>query len=158
MSIFELFDNSYGAGTFESVPDGIGGTDIIHNGTVVDHINSGENFASDGTTLTVSNVMGGEDVISDGVVVAHTQPNVMGGMDIYDGNMDLETTTIPNVEGGVDIFDDNMDFEAMTVPNVFDGEDYLSFDGNVDDIMSNDDPLLYSSKVKLPPFGGSEYE
>lgn len=152
MSIFELFDNSYGAGTFESMADGVGGTNILHDGTGVDHINPGDTFHSHGTSLTVHNAQGGVDVISDGHVVSHTQPNVMGGVDVYDGDMSLEHTTIPNVDGGVDIYNPDMSLEGSTVPNVFGGEDYHTAFDNSEEIMSYDDPLLHSRELKLHPF------
>ena len=152
MSLFELFDAAYGPGPYESIPDGIGGTDILHSGMVVDHLNPDGVLHSQGTALTVPNAEGGMDVISDGQVVSHTQPNVMGGMDVYDGDMGLERTTMPNVHGGVDIYDANMQMDGMTMPNVFGGEDYLSMSGNADAILDYQDPRMHSAEYRMNPF------
>lgn len=153
MSLFELFDATYGPGLYESIPDGIGGTDILHGGTVVDHMSPDGVLHSQGMALNVPNVEGGVDVISNGQVISRTQPNAMGGMDVYDGDMGLERSTIPNAEGGVDIYGTDMNMEGMTMPNVFGCEDYLSLQGNGAEIMSYDDPLLHSHEYRMDPFG-----
>lgn len=152
MSLFELFDAAYGDGLYQSIPDGIGGADVLHGGTVVDHMSPDGTLESQGMAFNMPNAQGGVDVISDGQLVAHTQPNIMGGVDVYDGNMGLEHTSVPNVHGGVDIYDADMQMDGMTMPNVFGGEDYLSFQGNGDEIMSYDDPLLHSSEYQMEPF------
>lgn len=152
MSLFELFDVAYGDGLYQSIPDGIGGADILHDGNVVDHMNPDGIFHSQGMAFNVPNVQGGVDVISDGQLVAHTQPNVMGGMDVYDGDMGLERTTMPNVHGGVDIYGSDMQMDGMTMPNVFGGEDYFSMSGNADEILDYQDPLMHSAEYKMNPF------
>lgn len=152
MSLFELFDAAYGDGLYQSIPDGVGGADILHGGTVVDHMNPSGVLDSQGMAFNLPNVQGGVDVVSDGQLVAHTQPNVMGGMDVYDGDMGLERMTMPNVYGGVDIYGSDMQMDGMTTPNVFGGEDYLSMTGNVDAILDYQDPLAHSAEVKMEPF------
>ena len=152
MSLFELFDATYGDGLYQSIPDGIGGADILHNGMVVDHVNHDSVFDSQGTTFNLPNVQGGVDVVSNGHIVTHTRPNVMGGMDVYDGDMSLEHMTIPNVHGGVDIYGSDMQMDGMTMPNVFGGEDYLSMQGNADAILDYQDPLMHSAEYKMEPF------
>lgn len=152
MSLFELFDAAYGDGLYQSIPDGIGGADILHNGTVVDHMNPEGVLHSHGMAFHFPNVQGGVDVISDGQLVSHTEPNVMGGMDVYDGDMGLEHMTMPNVHDGVDIYGADMNMDGMTMPNVFGGEDYFSMQGNADEILSYDDPLMHSAEYKMNPF------
>lgn len=152
MSLFELFDVAYGDGLYQSIPDGIGGADIVHNGMVVDHVNPKGILHSHGMAFNFPNVQGGVDVISDGQLVSHTEPNVIGGMDVYDGDMGLEHMTMPNVHGGVDIYSSDMNMDGMTMPNIFGGEDYFSMQGNADDILSYDDPLMHSAKYKMNPF------
>lgn len=153
MSIFEFFDHSYGGGDYVSMSDGVGGTNIYHDGSVMKHLNHGEIFKSHGTTnLSVPNAFGGEDYISDGVVVSHTQPNAFGGDNVYDGQMGLEHTTMPNVQGGVDIYNPDMSLEGSTVPNVFGGEDYHTAFDNSEEIMSYDDPLSHTNELRLKPF------
>ena len=152
MSLFELFDSAYGDGLYQSIPDGIGGADILHGGTVVDHMNPDGVFKSQGMVFNTPNLQGGVDVISDGHIVAHTQPNVMGGVDVYDGDMGLERTTISNVNDGVDIYGADMQLEGMTMPNVFGSEDYLSMSGNAEEILDYQDPLMHSAEYRMNPF------
>lgn len=151
MSLFEIFDANYGDGIYQSVPDGIGGADIIHDGTVVDHMNSDGVFHSHGAAISTHNVEGGVNIVSDGHLVVHTHPNVMGGHDVY-GSDGLHHVSIPNVHGGVDIYDGDMHLEGMTMPNVLGGEDYWSMSGNADTILNYDDPLMHSSEYVMDPF------
>ena len=148
MDMFELFDSNYGNGIYESIPDGTGGADIIHNGSVADHANADGSFESQGDVFFTPNAEGGTDVISEGVVVAHTQPNIEGGVDVYH-NTEVVRTTIPNAEGGVNIYNGDMNLEGMTVPNEFGSEDYVALQGNSNEIISYDDPLAYSSQYRM---------
>ena len=148
MSIFELFDDAYGGGMYTSIPDGTGGIDIVHDGTVTDHLSSDGTFQSQDDGLIVPNIEGGLDIIVDGKVDSHTQPNIFGGVDVYEDN-ELSSTSIPNVEGGVNIFNSDFDFEGMTMPNVFGGEDYIANESNLDEIMTYPDPLMHSSEYKM---------
>ncbi len=149
MSIFDCFDASYGAGLYESMPDGIGGADIMHDGLVVDHAGTDGVLDSLGMALAVPNVDGGTDIFEDGDLVSHSVPNIFGGTDTYHGTQ-LFSSTIDNVMGGVDIFDGDMDMQGFTTPNVFGGEDLLSF-GNAVEMMSFDDPLAHSAEFCLDP-------
>ena len=149
MSVFECFDASYGGGLYESIPDGIGGVNIMHDGIVADHAGMDGVLDSLGMALAVPNVDGGMDIFEDGDLVLHSIPNVFGGTDIYNGTK-LVTSTMANVMGGVDIFDGEMDMQGFTMPNVFGGEDMLSI-GNAVDIMSFDDPLAYSAEFCMDP-------
>lgn len=148
MDMFDIFDATYGNGIYEAIPDGAGGADIFHDGTVVDHMNSDGVFDSQGAAFAVSNAEGGKDIISEGRVATHTQPNVVGGMDIY-GEEGLEKTTIPNVEGGFDIYNSDMNLEGKTMPNPLGGEDYIVMQDNSNEIMSYDDPLRHSSEYRM---------
>lgn len=147
MSIFECFDAAYGSGLYESIPDGAGGMNILHDGLVVDHMGTDSVLASQGRGLAVQNFVGGTDVIIDGKVVSHAQANVFGGMDTYEGT-ELVSSTVPNAMGGVDIYSDDMSFEGSTVPNVFGGEDFVAVD-NTEQMMKLDDPLAHASDFRL---------
>lgn len=153
MSLFDLFDATYGDEMYQSTPDMTGGADIMHDGNVVDHMNPDGTFESQGMAVDVPNAQGGVDVISDdGQVVAHTQPNALGGTDVYDGDMGLEHTTMPNANGGEDIYDGDMQMDGSTMPNALGGEDYFSMSGNADEILSYEDPLMHSSEYQMGPF------
>ena len=149
MSIFECFDASYGAGLYESMPDGIGGANIMHDGLTVDHAGADGVLDSLGMTLAVPNVEGGTDIFEDGELISHSMPNVFGGTDTYHGTK-LVSSTISNVMDGVDIFDEAMDMQGFTTPNVFGGEDLISF-GNAAEMMSFDDPLAHSADFCMEP-------
>ncbi len=153
MSIFTDFDASFGAGQYTGMPAGDGGTDVLHNGSVVDHIHHkmGVNFEDGKFVIRSANQVGGVDTVVDGQMVSHTQSNIMGGTDVYhDGH--LTETSIPNVAGGEDFYSGDMQFKGMSMPNVFGGEDYLSWSGNENSIMQYDDPLQYASKLRLRAF------
>lgn len=153
MSVFTDFDAAYGDGFYTGMPSGDGGTDIFHDGVLVDHMHHpmGANFEDGDFVIRTPNHEGGIDTLVNGHLAAHTQPNVMGGTDVYhDGH--LAEVSIPNVSGGEDIYDDHMQIEGMTMPNVHGGEDYLSWPGNEDSIMQYDDPLLYTGKLRLQAF------
>ena len=81
-------------------------------------------------TQSMPNIFGGEDVYHNGHLVHHTEANVMGGENVYDGSFHLQ---------------------GVTMPNVFGGEDYKSYD-NVHDIMSYDDPLSHASECTFAAF------
>lgn len=148
VDMFDLFDANYGNGIYEAIPDGTGGADILHEGIVVDHVNSEGVFQSQGAVLYTPNIDGGTDVIQDGQVIAHTQPNVEGGMNIYAGDT-LSRITIPNAEGGVNIYSGDMSMEGMTFPNSFGSEDYMAVQGNGADIIDYDDPLAHTAEYHM---------
>ncbi len=129
MSIFDDFDASFGHGTYSGMPDGIGGTDIFHDGIAVDHLNTDGVFDSHGFELSLPNAEGGHDVLDldTGSIVSHSEPNEAGGMNIFDGDMHLDRFTTPNVEGGEDFYDSNMHLEGRTMPNETGSEDLYSF-------------------------------
>ena len=129
--------------------DGIGGTNIMHDGLVVGHAGEDGVVDSHGLTLAVPNEEGGTDVFEDGKLVSHSKHNIFGGTDTYHGTK-LASSTMPNAMGGVDIFDGDMDMEGFTSPNVFGGEDFVSF-GNGEDMMSFDDPLAHSAEFRMDP-------
>lgn len=153
MSIFTDFDASFGAGQYTGMPAGDGSTDILHNGSVVDHINHkmGADFENGKFVIRTANQAGGVDTLVNGHMESHTQSNVMGGMDVYhDGH--LTETSIPNVFGGEDFYGEDMQFKGMSMPNVLGGEDYLAWGGNENSIMHYDDPLQHASKLRLRAF------
>ena len=76
-------------------------------------------------------------------------PNVFGGNDIYH-NGELVQSSMPNAFGGEDLYDGGTHLKGQTIPNVFGGEDYYSFEGNVDDILMHQDPLLHANECKFP--------
>ena len=148
IDMFDLFDASYGNGIYEAIPDGTSGADILHEGIVVDHVNSDGIFQSQGAVFSTPNVEGGTNVIQDGQVIAHTQPNIEGGMNIYEGDT-LSKITIPNAEGGVNIYNSDMSMDGMTFPNSFGGEDYMAVQGNGADIIDYADPLAHTSEYRM---------
>lgn len=151
-TMFTNFDSTFGEGYYSGIPSGDGGTDILHNGSVVDHYHPQALTAKNGNmVMQTPNADGGYDVIVNGKTVQSTRPNVHGGEDIYDG-MNLHQMTIPNALGGVDIYDVNMHMEGMTLPNVFGSEDYLSTHGNADAILNYQDPLAHSAEYRMNPF------
>lgn len=153
MSIFTDFDASYGAGHYTGIPSGDDGTDVLYNGSVVDHIHHkmGIDFEDGNFVIRTANQIGGVDTIVNGHMESHTQSNINGGMDVYhDGH--LTETSVPNIFGGEDFYGEDMQFKGMSTPNVFGGEDYLSWGGNENSIMQYDDPLQYASKLRLRAF------
>ena len=153
MSVFTDFDASFGAGQYTGMPAGDGGTDVLHNGSVVDHIHHkmGTNFEDGKFVIRTPNQMGGVDTVVNGHMESHTQSNIMGGMDVYhDGN--LTETSIPNAVGGENFYGEDMQLKGMSMPNVLGSEDYLSWGGNENSIMQYDDPLQYASKLRLRAF------
>ena len=46
MDMFDVFDATYGNGIYEAISDAIGGADIFHDGTAVNHMNSDGVFDS----------------------------------------------------------------------------------------------------------------
>jgi hypothetical protein len=153
MSVFTDFDASYGSGCYSGMPTGDGGTDVFHDGSVVNHIHHkiGAAFEDGNFVVRSANQAGGVDTVVDGQLVSHTQSNVLGGMDVYhDGH--LAETSMPNALGGEDIYGEDMQLKGMTTPNVFGSEDYLSWGGNENSIMQYDDPLQYASKLRMRAF------
>ena len=149
MSIFECFDAAYGGGLYESVADGLGGLNIMHDGIVVDHMGSNGVLDSAGMGFSFDNLEGGTDIIVDGKTVSHSVENIFGGMDTYEGT-DLVSTSMPNMMDGVDIYGDDMSFEGFTTPNVLGGENFISFD-NTMDMLSFDDPLAHAAEFRMDP-------
>ncbi len=151
-TMFTNFDSAFGEGYYSGIPSGDGGTDILHNGSVVDRYHPQALTAKNGNmVLQTPNADGGYDVIVNGKTVQSTHPNVHGGEDIYHGT-NLHQMTIPNALGGVDIYGVNMHMEGMTLPNVFGSEDYLSTHGNADAILTYQDPLAHSTEYRMNPF------
>ena len=60
--------------------------------------------------------------------------------------------TIPNEHGGFDIYDENLQHEGTTFPNAYGVEDYLSSQGNTEEILSYTDPLRQVQNLRLDPF------
>ena len=168
MSIFDDFDATYGNGTYSGMPDGMGGTNIFHDGQIVDHMDADGILDSKEFGMSTPNAEGGHDVLDyeTGRIVSHSEPNVMGGMNIYDADMHLNRVTMPNADGGEDIYDSDMQLEGHTMPNVMGSEDLYAvgshesttcFDdaidmGNGDEILSHDDPLKYSADFRPGQF------
>lgn len=151
-TMFTNFDSTFGEGYYNGIPSGDGGTDILHNGSVVDHYQPKALTVKNGNmVMQTPNADGGHDVIVNGKTVQSTHANVHGGEDIYHGTK-LHQMTIPNALGGVDIYDANMRMEGMTLPNVFGSEDYLSTHGNADAILTYQDPLAHSTEYRMNPF------
>ena len=153
MSVFTDFDASYGSGCYSGMPTGDGGTDVFHDGSVVNHIHHkiGAAFEDGNFVVRSATQAGVVDTVVDGQLVSHTQSNVLGGMDVYhDGH--LAETSMPNALGGEDIYGEDMQLKGMTTPNVFGSEDYLSWGGNENSIMQYDDPLQYASKLRMRAF------
>lgn len=115
MSMFELFDTTYGNEIYDIVPNATGGADIIGEG---------------------------------GDIIAHARMNDLGGVNIYDDE-GLEAMTIPNAVGGVDIYDGDMNMEGMTIPDPATSEEYIVDVGNGNDIMTYEDPLFHSSEYQM---------
>lgn len=152
-SIFTHFDSTYSDGYYSGIPSGNGGTDIFHNGSVVEHQHPVQSGFHDGDMVykTVNTATGEEQVIVNGKTEEVIRPNVMGGVDIYHGT-DLQEHTVPNVHGGVDIYDGMMTHEGTSFANVYGSEDYLATRGNAHTIIGYDDPLVYSSEYRMDPF------
>lgn len=109
-------------------------------------------FNEDGEfVIKTPNLQGGHDTFTNGVHTTHTEDNVMGGTDIFHGEK-LSERAIPGVGDTTDIYDGDMQPEGTIFPDGIGGEDFVSFDGNTDDIMSLADPLSQAGDVKLPPF------
>ena len=144
MSIFDDFD-AHG-GVYSGIPSVTGNVDIMHDGMVVDTVQTAGGHAGD---YVVDNVMGGRDIYHNGALMTHTQPNVFGGEDIYHGHY-LDRVSIPNVHGGVDFYDSNYHYEGLTIPNVFGSEDLISNFSNEHEILLHEDPLQHVKELKLP--------
>lgn len=153
MSLFTDFDASYGAGCYSGVPSGDGGTDVFHDGFVVDRIHHkmGANFEEGNFVIRTANQVGGVDTIVNGHLESHTQTNMMGGTDVYHDGY-LTETSIPNTLGGENIYGEDMHMKGITIPNALGSEDYLSWGGNENSIMEYDDPLQHASKLRLRAF------
>lgn len=152
MSIFSDFDANCGSGQYNGMPGIDGGTDILHDGVVVDHTEPmGTSFDHGDFVIKTANQEGGTDVFRNGTQAVHTEHNIMGGEDVYHGN-ELSHVTIPNQEGGVDVYDGHMQQQGISMPNEFGSEDYLSFQGNSNELMQYEDPLAHVSDYRMEPF------
>jgi hypothetical protein len=84
---------------------------------------------SDGTPLAHSqpNVLGGLDTFENGHLVDHATPNIYGGLDHHDASGHLSASTHSNlVSAGVDIVDNMQHVIASTHPNILGGIDILN--------------------------------
>ncbi len=170
MSIFSDFDAAYGEGQYSGIPSSDGGTDIFHDGSIVDHVNPqngalSTDFVDGDFVINTPNLNGGTDTFVNGEESQHTQSNIFGGTDTYDDNGELEQTTIPNAESGVDIYGQDMDLEGMSVENIYGSEDMISFgddgssfmdSGNFDSMMEYSDPLSYAADNQMATFDLNE--
>lgn len=152
MDIFTDFDASYSGEYFSGIPSGDGSVDIFNGSTVVDKVQPVSNGFVDGNLVVHSaNVAGGEDTFVNGKLTTHTQQNPFGGEDIYEGT-EIKHMTIPNEHGGFDIYGENFQHEGTTFPNVYGGEDYLSTQGNAEEILSYSDPLRQIQNLRFDSF------
>lgn len=90
-----------------------------------------------------------DDFHADGPGLYHGMPNIFGGNDVYH-NGELVQSTMPNIFGGEDVYDGNSHLQGQTMPNIFGGEDYYSYSGNVDEMLTQQDPLLHASDCRFP--------
>ena len=67
MSVFTDFDASYGSGCYSGMPTGDGGTDVFHDGSVVNHIHHkiGAAFEDGNFVVRSANQAGGVDTVVD---------------------------------------------------------------------------------------------
>lgn len=75
-------------------------------------------------------------------------PNVLGGHDIYH-NAELIQSFTPNILGGLDVYDGEAHLQGQTMPNVWGGEDYWSFEGNTEQILAYEDPLIHANECQF---------
>lgn len=151
-TMFTNFDSAFGEGFYSGIPSGDGGTNILHNGSIVEHSHPNHMSIKNGNIVIQNpNIDGGHDTIVNGKIVQSTHPNVHGGEDIYHGTK-LHQITMQNSLGGIDIYGENMQLQGITMPNALGGEDYLSLHGNADTILNYQDPLIHSSEYRMNPF------
>lgn len=160
MSIFSDFDAAYGGGYYNGLPSGDGSIDIFHKGTVVEHMplqvgGMSTDFENGDFVIKTSNNTGGIDTFINGQQTEHREANIFGGENVYHGN-ELDTISIPNIEGGEDFYQSDMQQTGMSLDNIYGLEDYLSFEGNSDNILQYTDPLIHSSEYKMNPFDVSK--
>lgn len=171
MDFFDNFDAHHGSGLYSSIPDGTGLNTIMHDGMAVDTLTDLGTHVGD---FTMPNVDGGLDVYEDGQLVSHSVPNAMGGHTMYEGTL-VKKLSIAGIDGQSDYYDSDMNHLGHTSDNIFGGEDLMvndthsdsAFDaipfdshsadftvnpGNVNDILSTQDPLRYSHELVLPDF------
>lgn len=162
MSIFEDFDSSYGNGYYTGMNSPTGGADILHDGTVAEHVSHikhglATGFDQNGDfVIKTLNQDGGMDEFKHGHHVKHTQHNVFGGTDVYGNDHQLHETSMPNAAGGMDFYDGDMHYKGMSMDNVYSSEDFLSAESNIDDILNYDDPLSHSSEYKMKHFNANQ--
>lgn len=162
MSIFSDFDATYGGGIYTGVPTQDGGTDIFHNGTVVEHMQPSDGDITTGFTpngdlvIQTTNDDGTTDTYINGKHVQHTHKNIFGGQTTYDENNHVDSQSIPNSLGGVNVYDDNMQPEGMSTSNIFGSETYFANDDNFDNVMQYDDPLSHVTEYQMTPFDASK--
>lgn len=103
------------------------------------------------------NGSGGTDIFENGQLVQHTAANVYGGKDVYQHGQ-LEHITMPNENGSIDVYDEHMIREgSMTDP----GDDdtvYLSLQGNGEDMLNYEDPLMHAGEFRPDPFDASGHK
>lgn len=107
--------------------------------------------------IKTSNMSHGHETFVNGKHVTHTENNALGGQNIYYGSH-LAQITVPNVEGGIDIYNGNMQSVGAFIPDGIGGENYLSFSGNANSIMQLNDPLAHSVDYKMEPFNVKAYK
>lgn len=160
MSIFDDFDVNYGEGYYTGLSSVDEGTDIFHNNLLTEHVQNmndfSTNFKNGAFEINSPNVDGGTDTFIDGKEVQHTQDNIFGGKNIYGEDHELQQVTIPNASGGVDVFNGDMELKGTSFANIYGNEDYLSFDGNFEEIMQYSDPLEHVSEYKMLPFDANK--
>lgn len=152
IDIFSNYDAIDGAGLYSGIGDGVGGVDIFHNGSIIDHYKAnGLHDGNGATEFKFDNQLGGIDTYNNGTLTTHTVANMHGGMDVYSGTKLLEQT-VPNIEGGFDAFDSDMHQVGKAIPNMFDSLDYWSYKGNASEIMNFDNPLAHVNEYNMPHF------
>lgn len=90
-----------------------------------------------------------DDFHADGTSFYQGMPNVFGGSNIYH-NGELVQSTMPNIFGGEDIYDDTSHLMGQTMTNIFGAEDYYSYNGNVEEMLTQQDPLLHANDCQFP--------
>lgn len=154
MSLYTDFDADYGD-YHNGIPAADGTVDILNGGTVVDNINVDSSGMVNGDFIfETPNIDGGFDTFVNGAKVSYTQPNVYGGEDTFEETTQTHTT-IPNEHDGYDIYGQDFHHEGTTFANVYGTEDYLSDEGNSDEILLHEDPLRFAQNLKFSPLNMS---
>ena len=109
-------------------PNILGGFDVFHQGTLLDHAvpNLQGGFDHHGAQGNLSfsthtNILGGMDAYHNGVLVDHSTPNVQHGFDHHDASGHLTQSTHPNILGGVDAVNAAGQVDVHTQPNILGG-------------------------------------